>query len=545
MSSKALATALLSYGSDLKIKNVLMEIFFSALPAIYMSRYKLIDSSDELIVDLLYQKVKATLKERGEYGIVVQSLMLETYPDLDLMEMTPAQISLLGEIAVKRLVYQGVTKISEKIYPDAPWSAQTFDPTLSKRDFLEDLFYVDYNYLIPFLNIEDAGKLSFLNKQGYIHNFKSNPEKSTKDRRFWRNPAGNAVQGSDWGEDVDGFSLGLDYPYKGTTYCFEQYVRLDVKEVGDIILCSKELNFLDQSTLSDMLRLISQMFVLLADGDSTYSGIKSQDPYSVQSVDNLEKMGGRSCVCSVEDLETLWTQRIYPKLLNKKYAPEDVLRIQYLLDAVFKSISLGIRCSADVVPTDLEQEGSMFDYKIAVEEIMSITDAQKNKGFPEKTVFYVEPILQKQDPDDKTWTYNTEPHFTTVLAKTEKVYEPFQIETVIKEGKKWNESKLREVIGMAWLPADIDVNQSLLAALFKTKEFDALIKAVFVPAMLYNTIAVVPNIEIGQEIIPIMRKSGVFKGLDEVLNEMFSSLQNYLSGDHPWMTGCDDLTELL
>ena len=143
------------------------------------------------------------------------------------------------------------------------------------------------------------------------------------------------------------------------------------------------------------------------------------------------------------------------------------------------------------------------------------------------------------------WTYNTEPHFTTVLAKTEKVYEPFQIETVIKEGKKWNESKLREVIGMAWLPADIDVNQSLLAALFKTKEFDALIKAVFVPAMLYNTIAVVPNIEIGQEIIPIMRKSGVFKGLDEVLNEMFSSLQNYLSGDHPWMTGCDDLTELL
>ena len=147
MSSKALATALLSYGSDLKIKNVLMEIFFSALPAIYMSRYKLIDSSDELIVDLLYQKVKATLKERGEYGIVVQSLMLETYPDLDLMEMTPAQISLLGEIAVKRLVYQGVTKISEKIYPDAPWSAQTFDPTLSKRDFLEDLFYVDYNYL--------------------------------------------------------------------------------------------------------------------------------------------------------------------------------------------------------------------------------------------------------------------------------------------------------------------------------------------------------------------------------------------------------------
>ena len=52
MSSKALASALFGYGADIKVKNIVMEIFFSILPPVYMSNYQIISPTDELIVDL-------------------------------------------------------------------------------------------------------------------------------------------------------------------------------------------------------------------------------------------------------------------------------------------------------------------------------------------------------------------------------------------------------------------------------------------------------------------------------------------------------------
>ena len=79
-----------------------------------MNKFQIIDNKDELIVDLFFQYVKAVLKERNEYNIVAQNLTLETYPDLPLTELTPAQISLLADLAIKRVVYRSLEKINEK-----------------------------------------------------------------------------------------------------------------------------------------------------------------------------------------------------------------------------------------------------------------------------------------------------------------------------------------------------------------------------------------------------------------------------------------------
>ena len=82
MSSKAMAKALFSYGADLKVKNIVLELFFSALPAIYMNPYRLIDPKDEAVVDFFFQYVKSTLIERKEYGTVCLGLVTETFQNL-------------------------------------------------------------------------------------------------------------------------------------------------------------------------------------------------------------------------------------------------------------------------------------------------------------------------------------------------------------------------------------------------------------------------------------------------------------------------------
>jgi len=80
VSSKALASALFGYGADIKVKNIVMEIFFSILPPVYMSNYQIISPTDELIVDLFFQYVKQTLVDRGELGDISQALVSETFP---------------------------------------------------------------------------------------------------------------------------------------------------------------------------------------------------------------------------------------------------------------------------------------------------------------------------------------------------------------------------------------------------------------------------------------------------------------------------------
>ena len=132
-----------------------------------------------------------------------------------------------------------------------------------------------------------------------------------------------------------------------------------------------------------------------------------------------------------------------------------------------------------------------------------------------------------------------------VLAETTKPYKPRDFGIALDEIKKFNDLDLKKVFSYISVPMNVSVAEMLMFDLLKTKEFDAIIKSVFNSALVFNTAAVAPNLVTSADIIPLMRQRGVFSGLDEALNEMFSSLSSYLLGDFPWSGDCGDLARLL
>ena len=127
MTTKSLATALVGHGADLRVKNIVLEILFSIVPILWSSSYKIFDSSDDLLVDLLFRYVKRTLVERGYYKDTIQGILEEQFQDLSmssggeygegLEELSSAALSILGDIALKRLVYEAMVEVTNSLYP--------------------------------------------------------------------------------------------------------------------------------------------------------------------------------------------------------------------------------------------------------------------------------------------------------------------------------------------------------------------------------------------------------------------------------------------
>ena len=494
MSSKAVAQALLSYGADLKIKNIVCEMFFSIVPMVYMNKFQIIDNKDELIVDLFFQYVKAVLKERNEYNIVAQNLTLETYPDLPLTELTPAQISLLADLAIKRVVYRSLEKINEKVYRESPPEIANFDPSINKARFSEKL-------INEVLVLEPTNRLSFLD----VDTGKIPPTDDKFSRTFQNN----------------------DDPLQATKvrYAFESYIRLEAKDASDIILCTDELTGLSEPGVKAVILEVLKMFAVF------YSGNETQDtkwwgaPLGKMLGDlDIASMAGKSAICSVDDLETYYENVFLPNLALTWFEGGFMWKSnkEQILNALFKSITVGTRCVVKMGNAKAQQNLSM-----------DVKDA----GFPEKTIFYKQKYFGS--------TIKKYPFFTLQLASKEQQFAPEKFLEIIEIAKKFNSVDLKTVYQYNAIPNDVPVVTGLLIELLKTPEFDAIIKSALVPAMLFNTISTIPNVEIGQDLIPIMRQSGVFKGMDEVLNEMFSSLRGYLLGDHPWLKDCGDLAGLL
>ena len=500
MSSKAAAAALASYGAELKIKNIVSEIFFSILPPVYMSEFKLIDATDELIVDLFFQYTKSTLQQRKEYGQVAQNIVLETYPDLRLDELNSTQISLLAQLAIKKVVFKAVNTISNKLYQDSPTSISDFDPDIQKKKFAS-------LFINELLILENTNKLSFLNPSDL-------------------SLAGAPFVDLDRKQDYRNIPLEFD-DFVHPKYCFETYIKLEAKDLQDIMLCTQELTSIDKDGLREVIGEIIKMFTLFYSGKSAKVSTGLGDFGFITGNLNLGAMAGKTAICSVDDLDAYYN--LNPILNNSQQkfylSSEDMAKIY---NSVFKSITLGIRCSLDrtVGPANF------------------ITDEMKEKGFPEKTVFYLKEI-KKVAIGGVFDATATQPRFTVVLAKKEQQFDPAKIVTVIDEGKKSNSMNLNKVFQFTSIPTDIPIIEGLLIELVKTKEFDALVKSILVPALLFNAISVIPNIEIARDIIPLMRKTGAFKGMDDVLNEMFSSLNGYLLGDFPWSKDCADLAGLI
>jgi hypothetical protein len=626
MSSKAMATALLSYGADLKIKNIVAEIFFSILPSVYMSDFELIDNKDELIVDMFFQYVKSTLKERNEYQMTAQSLVLETYPDLKLGELTSSQISLLAELAIKRVVFRSLGKINASMYAEdeASKDLSKFDQSMSKKRFLNSI-------VNKILLIEPTNKLSFL----------------------------NPATGKKWTKESAAIKTG--YAYTSPKYCFEGYIRLKAKKLEDIIVCIDDLTGLDPTLVREIISRLIKMFVVFYNGNEDFNTKKPSRNNGVSSITTdlrLEELNGKTFVCSSNDFDvymkkiflkgleanTIFSdaaatiiENIKKELAKKKETTKQA--VAALIKANKKSVKLA-KASVDAqaaavaalknpaanfgsdsasgsgdtdltlaaakaadaadaaaaiaaaafaavasAANDAKKTKNILD--TAEEELETILDAEeaaeienkknteklktfsenniksimnalfdsismgvrlsvdvysnndisalaKQKGFIEKTIFYT----SNDDPA------GPQGHFTVPLAQKEQRFDPSQWSKVVTEVNKFAGADLVDILNLDNTKKVTDM-AALLIALLKTKEFDALVKSVLVPAMLFNTMSVIPNIEIARDIIPIMRQSGVFKGMDEVLNEMFSSLSGYLLGDFPWSRDCSDLAGLL
>jgi hypothetical protein len=517
-----MASALLSYGADIKIKNILMEMFFSALPPVMMSDYELFDQRDELVVDLLFQYVKSTLKERNNYETVAQGLMLETYPDLRLDELSPDEISLLADFAIKRVVWSSIEKINNKIYANPISAVKSFDSSIEKFRFIESLTRSNDSSVSRMIRLENTGKLSILEKDGTFRKFPSVVNHSyygEGDAPYCRIPSG-AYKVPTTGKSS----------YMNPVYCFEPYIRIEAKDLEDIVLCTKEILWAyDGKEVSDFIALIANIFTMLGTGDYYWSS-PTTDPLSEAGYDNIKEFAGKQIVCSVDDLESLWKDRLNPALLAMKVSGSP------LLNALLKGVSLGVRCSVDTVSKDQY-------FNDPPQEDWETAQTVRLRGLGDKTFYYLEPFDNANGSSSQIYT-----HFTSVLAEKEQKYAPEKMYTVITQGKKFNDLNASEVFGWSNYSASnasLTGNpQGLLIELLRSKEFDALIKSVFVPAMLYNTISLIPNIEIGQDLIPLMRQRGVFKGLDEVLDGMFSLVMSYLLGDFSW-NDCGDLAKEL
>ena len=552
MSSKAAASALFGLGADLKIRNIVLELVFAALPTIYMSKFKLLDPSDEMIVDILFQYVKSTLKERGEYAKITQGIVLETFPNIDLASKNRNELALYGDIAIKRQVYKAVQRIYDRIYLEENNSATKKDPSMKKSRILDFLFATDADGIKSYFSIEKLDKLSFLDKDAKPRAFQPAPTSKSqypKYRKYFRNPSTGPLTAT-------GFSSEASQ-YRGVTYCFEPYIRVELKEADDIIACSKEAN-LKPDALASFYRELYRMYHLFILGNLVSDVTVDNNPFGEFNAKILNSISGMSFVCSPADLVVYIQKRLYPSLTSKGIGTPylGVNPMDDYLSAAFKNISLGVRLSLDLTKPDAATLSSSDELTTSAAGatgyyIDAISEQEKKNAFAEKTVYYAEPqVVPSKDPD--TWDFVVTEHFTTVLAKSEQKFEikkdkAYDVFTqVIDAAAQWKKINSSSVYGTYVLASsETAMIESLFAELLKKKEVDALVKSVLTPILLFNTINLIPNMEIGKEIIPIFRKSGAFRGIDEGVNALISSLENYLSGDFPWLSNCSDVKEIL
>jgi len=513
MSSKALAQALLGYGADIKVKNIVLELFFTALPIVYMSKYKLIDPRDEAILDFFHQYVKSTLRDRNEYGTVALGLVTELFQDVPVNSLSQSEISILAEIAIKRTVYEALERICDKIYlSDVPFEVSNLDNDSAKLSFANSIFAKFFGarktYEVNFL--DDKGKLPKYNQS--VDDFKKTTAKYTS--RFVRSHNYNANYDKD------------------KVFFFEPYIRFEVKSAGDIALCAEQLKGLQEkgSVRKVLNQIISHMYLLLT-GEENFSAVveTSKDGTVTDGLD-LFSIGGKSIVCSPDDYT------------NVNYAFNDQYDYQLYQDsfddffnAIFKSINVGVRL--------------VTNKYINLEASKAINKNIKDTGFAEKDIYYQ---LRINPNFDKFFVGGIETTralyfdvFSSTMVSKEQKYSPDKIGTVISEVGKFDDLNFLNLISQTSVPDDASIVEGLMYELVRDARFDSIVKSLLSPALLYNSLVTVPTIEAGKDLIPLMRKRGVFQGLDSAVNDMISSLRGYLLGEHPWLRDCSDLEELL
>lgn len=515
-----MAQALLSYGADIKIKNIVLERFFSILPTIYMSGYRLIDPSDELVVDTFFKYTKKILQDRGEYKTIAQALISETFPDLPLQDLKTDELSLLAEVAIKRTVYKAIDKLYTRLYAPSegfPPEILNTDPNSYKEKFIDII--IDKMFVM-----EKTEKISFLTPQGKVRVYEKDGQLVSPqvNWKFFFNAKKPYQEGALAGESK----------YEQPKFCFEPFLQANIKDAQDMLLCTGDITGTgNEPAVIGIANAIVKMFYFLGTGEEPV--IKpAQKITDLSFFDNLTLISGKKIVVSSDDFNTYFS-KIF--ILEVGQFIEGSL-LADVMDALLKSFDVSVRCSADFVPPNSPGQVITPDQQV-------ITPDQFATFFEKKTGRYTEASFNER-PEGIELLF-TKGHFHFVLAETTKPYKPRDFGIALDEIKKFNDLDLKKVFSYISVPMNVSVAEALMFDLLKTKEFDAIIKSVFNSALVFNTAAVAPNLITSADIIPLMRQRGVFSGLDEALNEMFSSLSSYLLGDFPWSGDCGDLARLL
>lgn len=508
MSSKALAEALLSYGADLKVKNIVMERFFSILPPLYMSSYRLFDPSDELVVDTLFRYTKQTLIDRGEYELVAQTLFLETYPDLSISDLKEDEISLLAELAIKRTVFRAIQKIYSRIYApnknNFPTEISNLDQDANKKRFMDAI--VDKMFVM-----EKTNKISFLSKTGTLRKYYNKPESLAK---FYFNPTFGAAPSE-------------PSKYSKPKFCIEPFMQIQAKDASDMVLCTQDITDSgNEPAVIATTNALVKMVYFLATGEQ--AAIKEAKKITdTNFFDNISLIGGKTVVFSADDFESYWTNILTPELTQFVFGTTILKDVQ---NAIFKSADVGVRCAIDYIP-DLSEVGT------------PVSSNERPAFFQIKSGTYEEGFYQNRPEGYQILSVDRHYHF--VLAQVIKQHKPEKAYELIATTKEFNGINLKSAFSLSTYPMNPTVAETLLVDLFQTNDFDAIIKSVFNSALVFNTSVIAPNLVLANDIIPLMRQRGVFSGLDQALEGMFSSLQSYLLGSFPWSGDCGDLARLL
>ena len=533
MSSRALASALFGYGADIKVKNLVLELFFSILPTVYLSKYKLLTPSDELVVDYFFEYVKETLAEREELSDVSAALLTQTFPDITLSELSDTEIKLLADVAIKRIVYRALEKISERLYEPETGAPASED----KKEIysVEDIFN-------QFFVLEPSSKLSVLDSSG---NVKDYLQSEITGFYLSQKKAGSPKIETPLTELVSKFPaqerkfFREQNPSQPTNFydvprvCFEPYLRIKIKSYLDIRKCIKA-NSLNNPAFflfaKSFLRTVYDLYGKLSDTldtaqhkDTLNKIFAAEDISEIDSelYGDLSKISNADFVCSPEDFKAVFPFSSLGTKLQQEIA-----------DYIFESISVGIRCSVDY-STDSGLFAQVKQQKPSVYE----------KGYAEKSFSY-EMVIPKTDKSGFV-TLDIKRHFTFIVGESEIAYNFSKFDKALEVADGFAQINLQDFLKLNGTPADASPTLLLMIDLMKKKEVDALIKSLFSSPNLINLLFVAPNVEISKAVVDIMRKNGAFKGIDDGINEMFSSLKGYLSGDFPWSADCESLSRLL
>jgi len=533
MSTQSLASAFLSYGADLRTKNIVLEIIFSILPILYQSPYKILDPDDELIIDLMFQYIKQILVEREQYKDVVLPLLEEQFPDLSLSDLSTIQLNLLAGVGLKRLVAQALKDASKSFYKASPPPSNDAVVVPKERK--------------SFLKTSIEGKIKLRNHDALTFNAAglSDDEKDEI--------SAHALPGGDYG-GIASYRVADEYQQLLATagqpsITIEPFMSITFKPKADMILCAEDLLSKHGQDATKQIRSLTQLYQILIGGNENKSNVWKWTASDLLNNPNLDTLDGKKVYFSRENGKDAFFETLG--------AGVDLGFSGEVFAALVQNVSLGLRTSVEIATVgskmiDDPNLEAVQNYKTQVYRILQKGMIKQTSGGPGAdrwttnsssvsdvlfvTTLSLAEVEQQYDPVDYVPLSTEMPGHPPIY--NEWIQSKVNKDAALFGGGNWNLEHLFALGGVGSSNTPAGMAESLFVSLLQSDDFDSLTKSLLVPVTVFNAVQFIPNAEIGSVMREILRSRGCFSGLDEVLDAYMSSAKDYLFGDFPFLTDC-------